>query len=297
MDFNMSKYIPIKQIISLEINVSEKIDNENLKDFVLTSLSINNKIFSNKDLIYNSHIDKLNQYQMIVIDKNYKYVAFQIFELFYDKKVEGLDLYLCDDFFCLYKNGLFYYYQTIEFSLTIEDFLEFINRKFNTKINNYIKIEKDYLEELKNKYLSKNIKTTLKNINIKNDNSFKFYMIYVFILFILGMYFYLNTEELSFDKEIINNQNLEFERFKKEHNFLSSGDAFDEILENIKLHNLDLQILEYKQSKIKIILSSQIKENLYLFLQEYKKSLLSSSVYFDENKQKYEATAYVNLLK
>lgn len=293
----MSKYIPIKQIISLEINVSEKIDNENLKDFVLTSLSINNKIFSNKDLIYNSHIDKLNQYQMIVIDKNYKYVAFQIFELFYDKKVEGLDLYLCDDFFCLYKNGLFYYYQTIEFSLTIEDFLEFINRKFNTKINNYIKIEKDYLEELKNKYLSKNIKTTLKNINIKNDNSFKFYMIYVFILFILGMYFYLNTEELSFDKEIINNQNLEFERFKKEHNFLSSGDAFDEILENIKLHNLDLQILEYKQSKIKIILSSQIKENLYLFLQEYKKSLLSSSVYFDENKQKYEATAYVNLLK
>ena len=146
MDFNMSKYIPIKQIISLEINVSEKIDNENLKDFVLTSLSINNKIFSNKDLIYNSHIDKLNQYQMIVIDKNYKYVAFQIFELFYDKKVEGLDLYLCDDFFCLYKNGLFYYYQTIEFSLTIEDFLEFINRKFNTKINNYIKIEKDYLE-------------------------------------------------------------------------------------------------------------------------------------------------------
>ena len=293
----MSKYIPIKQIISLEINVSEKIDNENLKDFVLTSLSINNKIFSNKDLIYNSHIDKLNQYQMIVIDKNYKYVAFQIFELFYDKKVEGLDLYLCDDFFCLYKNGLFYYYQTIEFSLTIEDFLEFINRKFNTKINNYIKIEKDYLEELKNKYLSKNIKTTLKNINIKNDNSFKFYMIYVFILFILGMYFYLNTEELSFDKEIINNQNLEFERFKKEDNFLSSGDAFDEILENIKRHNLDLQILEYKQSKIKIILSSQIKENLYLFLQEYKKSLLSSSVYFDENKQKYEATAYVNLLK
>ena len=154
----MSKYIPIKQIISLEINVSEKIDNENLKDFVLTSLSINNKIFSNKDLIYNSHIDKLNQYQMIVIDKNYKYVAFQIFELFYDKKVEGLDLYLCDDFFCLYKNGLFYYYQTIEFSLTIEDFLEFINRKFNTKINNYIKIEKDYLEELKNKYLSKTLK-------------------------------------------------------------------------------------------------------------------------------------------
>lgn len=293
----MSKYIPNKQIISLEINVSEKIDNKNLKDFIFTSLSINNKKFSNNDFIYNTHIDKLNQYQIIVIDKNYKYVVFQIFELFYDKKAEGLDLYLCDDFFCLYKNGLFYYYQTIEFSLTIEDFLEFINRKFNTKINNYIKIEKDYLEELKNKYLSKNIKTTLKNINIKNDNSFKFYIIYILILLILGIYFYLNKEELSLNKEMVSNQNLEFENFKKEHNFLSLGDDFDSILENIKLHNLDLQIFEYKQSKIKIVISSQMKENLYLFLEEYKKALLSSSVYFDENKQKYEATAYVNLLK
>ena len=58
MDFNMSKYIPIKQIISLEINVSEKIDNENLKDFVLTSLSINNKIFSNKRKFRNKRYDK-----------------------------------------------------------------------------------------------------------------------------------------------------------------------------------------------------------------------------------------------
>ena len=55
----MSKYIPIKQIISLEINVSEKIDNENLKDFVLTSLSINNKIFSNKDLEQIIHMLRL----------------------------------------------------------------------------------------------------------------------------------------------------------------------------------------------------------------------------------------------
>lgn len=44
----MSKYIPIKQIISLEINVSEKIDNENLKDFVLTSLSMIIKFFQIK---------------------------------------------------------------------------------------------------------------------------------------------------------------------------------------------------------------------------------------------------------
>jgi hypothetical protein len=297
MDVYMLKFIPIEQIISLEIDVSEKIDNKNLKDFVLTSLNLNNKNFSSDTLMYVNYIEELKQYQIIVFTNEYKYVAFQIFELFYDKKVKGLDLYLCDDFFCLYKDGLFYYYQVIEFSLTIEEFLEFINRKFNTQINNYIKIENDYLEELKNKYLSKKIKTTLKNINIKNDNSFRFYLLYIFILLNISLYLYLDTQEFPSDKNMVNNQKLQLEEFKKEHIFLSLGNDFDGILKNIKFYNLDLEFFEYKQSKIKIVLNSKIKENLYLFLKEYKKDLISSSVHFNENKENYEVIAYVNLLK
>lgn len=46
-----------------------------------------------------------------------------------------------------------------------------------------------------------------------------------------------------------------------------------------------------------MILNSQIKDDLYLFLNEYKKSLISSSVYFDEKKELYEVSAYVNLYK
>ena len=47
----MTNYACVKNIVSLEIDVSEKIDKENLKDFAFTSLILNNKNFSKNDLI------------------------------------------------------------------------------------------------------------------------------------------------------------------------------------------------------------------------------------------------------
>ncbi|MDY0052270.1 MAG: hypothetical protein RBR65_06990, partial [Aliarcobacter sp.] len=281
----MINYIPKEKIISIEIDVSEQMDKSSLKDFVLTSLTLNNKEYTNNDLIYATYIHELKQYQIFLINNQYKLVPFQIFELFYDKKTEGLDLYLTNDFFCLYKNGFFYYYQVIEFSLTIEEFLEFINKKFNTSVNNYKKFEINELEELKNKYYSKNRKTSLKNINIKKDNSFIFYLIYVALLIYLYIYYIEKTPVLE-NKTI--NQTLDFEKFKKEHTFNSLENDFNLILQNINKYNLEIISFEYKESKIKFILTSEIKDNLYLFLKEYKKNLISSSIYFDEKRNLYE---------
>ena len=293
----MTNYACVKNIVSLEIDVSEKIDKENLKDFAFTSLTLNNKNFSNNDLVYINYIEELKQYQIILSTNAHKYLLFQIFELFYDKETKGLDLYLGDDFFCLYKDGLFYYYQAIEISLSIDDFLEFINRKFNSKINNYIKIEKDYLEELKEKYLLKNTKTTLKNINIKNDNSFKFYLVYIFLLLFSFLYFYFNYTDFFHKEEGVINEELHFEKLKNDYLFVSVENDLNDILKNIKIYNLDLVLLEYKQNNIKLTLASKNKENLYQFLKEYKENLISSSILFDENKKTYEMVAYAKSIK
>lgn len=293
----MTNYACVKNIVSLEIDVSEKIDKENLKDFAFTSLKLNNKNFSNNDLIYINYIEELKQYQILLSTNAHKYLFFQIFELFYDKEIKGLDLYLGDDFFCLYKDGLFYYYQAIEISLSIDDFLEFINRKFNSKINNYIKIEKDYLEELKEKYLLKNTKTILKNINIKNDNSFKFYLVYIFLLLFSSLYFYFNYTDFFHKEEVVINEELHFEKLKNEYLFVSVENDLNDILKNIKLYNLDLVLFEYKQNNIKLTLASKNKEDLYQFLKEYKETLISSSILFDENKKTYEMVAYAKSIK
>ena len=94
-----------------------------------------------------------------------------------------------------------------------------------------------------------------------------------------------------------NTSNLDYEKFKKEYTFVSLENDFNKIFESINKHSLQIVSFEYKKAKIKMILNSQIKDDLYLFLNEYKKSLISSSVYFDEKKELYEVRAYVNLYK
>ena len=293
----MTKYISSDQIITLELDVSEEIDNNSLRNFVLTSLNLNNKEYSANDLIYTTYIKELKQYQILLINNKFSKAEFQVFELFYKDKAEGLDLYLCDKFFCLYKNGIFYYYQAIEFSLTIDEFLDFISKKFNTNVNNYKKIEVEELEELKNEYLKSKKKSSLKNINKKRNNSFIFYLIYLFLLVYICIYYIEQNSTNNVEKPIPNTSNLDYEKFKKEHTFISLENDFNKIFESINKHSLEIISFEYKKAKIKMILNSQIKDDLYLFLNEYKKSLISSSVYFDEKKELYEVRAYVNLYK
>ena len=293
----MTKYISSDQIITLELDVSEEIDNNSLRNFVLTSLNLNNKEYSANDLIYTTYIKELKQYQILLINNKFSKAEFQVFELFYKDKAEGLDLYLCDKFFCLYKNGVFYYYQAIEFSLTIDEFLDFISKKFNTNVNNYKKIEVEELEELKNEYLQSKKKSSLKNINKKRNNSFIFYLIYLFLLVYIFIYYIEQNSTNNVEKPIQNTSNLDYEKFKKEHTFISLENDFNKIFESINKHSLEIISFEYKKAKIKMILNSQIKDDLYLFLNEYKKSLISSSVYFDEKKELYEVSAYVNLYK
>jgi hypothetical protein len=293
----MTNYISSDQIITLELDVSEEIDNNSLRNFVLTSLNLNNKEYSANDLIYTTYIKELKQYQILLINNKFSKAEFQVFELFYKDKAEGLDLYLCDKFFCLYKNGIFYYYQAIEFSLTIDEFLDFISKKFNTNVNNYKKIEVEELEKLKNEYLQNKKKSSLKNINKKRNNSFIFYLIYLFLLIYICIYYIEQNSTNNVEKPISNTSNLDYEKFKKEYTFVSLENDFNKIFESINKHSLQIVSFEYKKAKIKMILNSQIKDDLYLFLNEYKKSLISSSVYFDEKKELYEVRAYVNLYK
>ena len=293
----MTKYISSDQIITLELDVSEEIDNNSLRNFVLTSLNLNNKEYSANDLIYTTYIKELKQYQILLINNKFSKAEFQVFELFYKDKAEGLDLYLCDKFFCLYKNGIFYYYQAIEFSLTIDEFLDFISKKFNTNVNNYKKIEVEELEILKNEYLQNKKKSSLKNINKKRNNSFIFYLIYLFLLIYICIYYIEQNSTNNVEKPMSNTSNLDYEKFKKEYTFVSLENDFNKIFESINKHSLQIVSFEYKKAKIKMILNSQIKDDLYLFLNEYKKSLISSSVYFDEKKELYEVRAYVNLYK
>lgn len=296
----MSTYALNNEIKSLLIDVSEEIENKNLKKFIFTSLKLNNFEISKNDFMYINFISELKQYQVLTFPNHYKNSIFQIFELYYlnKKDLNKFDLYFCDDFFCLYKNGKFYYFQNLQTEIDIDDLIEYINKKFSIILDSFNVIQKESYEDLKKEYLEKAFKNKLENFNIKDDYSFKIYLFYILIIIISCVTFYLYDNQIKNEKNeksiIEENQ---FDKLKKEHFFTSISLDFNNIVRLLGKHNLNLKSFEYKDNKQKIVFSSFIKSDIYSFFNELKDNLITQEINYFENEKNYEAVIYVKLSK
>lgn len=290
-------YSPLNQQNFLEIEVTEKIKEKNLKKFINSSLKINNFDIKKSDKIFTTYIEELNIYQIFILENDYKYFEFQVFELFYKDEIKkSFDLYLCEDFFCLFKNGSFYYFQRFSLNLPIEEFIEFLNKKFSIKIENYRRFDNNDFEKLKNEYLKSDIKTSFKPINKKSNYEFYFYVFYLIILIILFYSFYLEKITIK-NSEFVSNDFVSSKELKNKYQFSSFYENLDLLLKKIESENLDLISYEFKENSQKIVLNSNSKEKIYSFLEKNKNYLLSSSFNFLENKNLYEVVIYVKLSK
>ena len=284
------------EIKSLLIDVSEEIENKNLKKFIFTSLKLNNLSVNKNDFIFINFIFELKKYQVLIFSNYLKYAIFQIFEQFYLQKenINCFDLYLTNDFFCLYKNGKFYYYQNLESKIPINDLIEYINKSFFIKIDNFEVIDEVYQKELEKIYLEKKIKNRLQNFNGRNNYGFKIYLFYILIVLCFSIMLYQNNLGIKEEKSDVLIEN-NFERTKKEHSFISFSLTFDDLLQVLKKFNLNLESFEYKENGIKIVLSSPSKSNIYFFFNELKDKLISHEINYLENKEIYESIIYVKL--
>ena len=287
----MLDFIPINEIKSLFIDVSEEIENKNLNKFILTSLQLNNFQINKNDFIHINFINELKQYQILVFPKEYKNLIFQIFEIFYVDKTDlnSFDLYLTNDFFCLYKNAQFYYFQKIESRLEIEELIAYVNKKFIIKIDNYKIIDHSKLEELKSLYLEKKLKNKLQNFNKKNDYSFKIYLIYLIIILVPFMLFLENNDK-SKNSFILENN---FDKLKNDYFFIPFYGNFDFLIKLFQKYNLNIKSFEYKENKIKTIFYSTSKSDIYSLFEELKNRLISQEINYLENEKIYEVIIYV----
>jgi hypothetical protein len=292
----MQNFSSTSQINFLEIEVSEEIDIKNLKKFISTSLSLNNKHLTSKDRIYLNYIKELKQYQIFILGKEYKYFDFQVFEQFFDKKDEynEYNLYICNNFFTLYKNGICYYFQNIDGNIKNNEFLEYINKRFFLEIKSIKEIEKNYLEDLKIKYLKNNKKNLLKMINLRNDYSFRIYLFYITLLFFLFVFFNLNNE-FEEKGQLQKEEATLLERIKNDFKFISLENKIKPIFESIAKYDLTLNSFEFKENSIKITMTASQRNPFYLFFEENKDILLSSSINYIENKNIYEAVINVRI--
>lgn len=289
-------FVYSNEIKSLLIDVSEQIENKNLNKFITTTLKLKNITINKNDFVHINFISELKQYQVLIYS-NDKKAAFQIFELLYlDKKdFVAFDLYVCDEFFCIYKDAKFYYFQKLESQIFIDDLLGYINKNFSIKIDSFKVIDKSNFQELQTTYLQKNIKTKLENFNKRRDFGFYIYLIYIVIILCSSILFYDDFFQTNKNEPITNEYDLE--KLKKEYAFSSILKDYKNLFEQLNQYNLNLISFEYKENKAKIVLTSNSKSNIYSFFTTLKDNLISQDINFFENKNIYESTIYVKLSK
>lgn len=294
----MLNFVLSNKIKSIAIDVSEEIDNKNIKKFIFTSLKLNKHNINKDDFVHINFINELKQYQILIFPNNYKHTIFQIFNQFYvnKKDLASFDLYITKEFFCLYKNEKFYYYQTLESEILVDDLVEYINKIFSIKVDTFKIIDEIYLEELKNSYLEKSFKNELLNFNGKKDFSFGIYLIYILILILFSIYFYISYKKNSENFNEVNSQNS-IEKIKNEHYFVSFSSEFSEFMNLAQKYNLNLKTFEYRVDKAKVVICSSSKSDIYSFFNELKTRLISHDLNYFENEKIYESTVYVKFSK
>ena len=294
----MLEIAPNNQIKSLLIDVSEEIENKNLKKFVSTTLNLNNIVLNKNDFLYINFISEINKYQILIFPKEFKYMVFQIFEqLYIDKNINKYDLYLTESFFCLYKNGSFYYSQKLESKVIIEDLISYLNKIFSIKIDSYQFIDEFQQKKLEKKYLESNEKNIIQNFNIKNSHSLKIYLLYIFLLFSFCAVVFQNKLENSQKEDSEINIRNDFEKLKKEHLFNSFSNFFNELFLIFVKYDFDLESFEYKENSLKIVFSSSLKTNIYSFFNEIKEKLISQEISYLEKEELYKAVVYVKSIR
>lgn len=287
----------IRNINILTIDVSEKINDKNLKDFVKSSLLLNEQVYKENDNIFALYIEENSSYEIIVMDSDFTHLIAEIFIINYiNKETNSIDLYLCDDLFCIYKNSNLYYVQKIDYEFEFDELLTYIDKNLKLKIDNYERVDSLKVDELKTKFMQENLKSNLKNINLSVNYNFKIYLLYLFVIFAFSLY-YLSSLNVNPQKSYTSNNSFKINELKKKYLYKYFGDEFSDLLSKTKKYKLKLEIVDYTNKYFKIVLLSSKKENLYSFLLEYKKRILENSINYIEASKNYECSLNVRAIR
>ncbi|WP_121627808.1 hypothetical protein [Poseidonibacter antarcticus] len=274
---NIAKNSEIKSIL---VGVSEKIRDKNILNFAITSLDLNNIEHSPNDKIYCTFLKHSNQYQIFVFDNSFKYM---IFELIYDENPNDdntFTLYITKDFFVIFNDNHLYTYQKINQQYSKEELIEYISKSFNITITKVKEIDEIRLHEIMQKKEPSIDISYLQNINIKGKKSFYFYLFYLLIC-VLSMFIYKNYEEENFNKQNLHKLQESKEKYFKILKVLKYAPfeiEYTKLIQTIKELDLKLISFSFTSKNINIKVSSNNKDNIYLLLNHYRKSLLGNSI-------------------
>lgn len=249
---------------------SVKLKKNQEKNFVKSSLFLNNISYDKSNQIYLFYIKEIETYQIMVFDKNFKSAYIECFE-HYDKIEKENILFIHSKYFVLYKNKQAYYFQNLKYDITKEELKDYIKNNLDIDVNYVVEINDEDLAQLIKKYEERKKKSKLVNVNKAKDNFLKIYVLYI-VLIIFALMYFLN---------ILPMQKFSQPTFKTLSkvipytNFYPFDDKYKKILTHTKKYKLKIINLSYQNKIVNLKLQAENKKNLYDFLEQYEDKIVN----------------------
>ena len=277
----MKNIATIADVKSILVNVSEKIEDKSILSFAQTSLDLNNIEYSDSYNIYCTFLKYSNQYQIIVFKSTFKYLIFELIHFCENtQNSDTFTLYITKDFFVIFNDNHLYTYQKINQQYTKKELLEYISKNFKIIITNVKELDENILNEIVERKDFNSDISFLKNINQKTKKAFLLYVFYLFAC-ISSTIFYISYEEEAFNKKKLFEQKEAKDKYLKTIKELKFDPYEIEYTKLVKIINtLGLKLISYNYISgiMNIKISSKNKNNIYEFLNHYKRSLLGNSI-------------------
>lgn len=280
------------KIKNLSVHVTDEISPKYLKEFIKTSLEIENLSLNIQNKIFLSFIEEIQTYEIYILESTLKLPLniYQIFSTYYyNNESTSIDLFITKDFFTVYKNGIFYFSKRNK-DYSKDDILSYISFNYKIKIDNVYTIDDNSLEGIKENYLANFKKMKKLNyISFEENNSYKYFLIYIFILLILSSYMFY--EKLNEDINCISKNNIQqLDNYKKKYqNLLNIKSNTNNITKDIieffnylKIYKIYLIKMEYKDG-IHASIVADCKDKLYNFISMYDKKTKVLYIKKDKN--------------
>ncbi len=278
----LKKVILFDSIFTTLIKVSEEILDKNIDSFIIHNLKETNCQIKNHNIFY-TYLNLTKEYFVCYYKSKNKITIIDVITKYLKKNniLNKRVLVYFEEYFLLFIDSKFYYFQKIEKELLSQDIIEYINKRFAFEIEETIYINSSDLT-------NNQIKPTL--VYIKDNRDMKLYFSYLVVLFFLCTSLFIAD---YYDKLLKQNEKIENEEILKKHqkSIIPKETFYYKIsfLFN-KIQECDLKISKFDFSKnsITVIFIAKTRESAYNFFKMYKNIKINS---FLEIKDGYEISS------
>jgi len=280
---------------TLSIDVTEKIKDKYLHEFIRTNIFNSDILVSPNSKYYCRYLSQSLRYEIIVFDTNKSAAIIEplaISNYYENNSSETTDLFVCSNYFCIYCKGELLLYKNIS-QVTTQDVQNYIQSSYKITLDNIIHLSQDELGKLKEKNTVK-LLNDFEFTSIYEDNSYKFFQIFVLVCTIIFCYlFYTNSAGTN----VISKQSSEVVALEKRYNNLLNSyqknaqkpvDNTLELFKYLKLQKITIEYVNYKNNVIHTILTHKNKKTLLDFVSIQNENINIKSIKYHESKKVYK---------